>query len=80
MFGITGCSQNMLYPREDPAAKESRDNRRLVYVCRNCGHQENGIDESIPVYRNVLVHSAEYAVDYQSPQARLYHVTYMSLS
>jgi hypothetical protein len=60
---LNGClfvvSQNMLYPREDPAAKENRDNRRLVYICRNCGHQESGVDASVPVYRNVLVHSAE---------------------
>jgi hypothetical protein len=53
-------SQNMLYPKEDAIARRERKERKLVYVCRTCENQEEVMDSSIPVYRNVVVHTAEY--------------------
>ncbi|CAN1281478.1 DNA-directed RNA polymerases II, IV and V subunit 9A [Linum perenne] len=41
---------NILYPKED------RDNRVLLYACRNCDHQE--VAETYCVYRNEVHHSA----------------------
>ncbi|XP_048235197.1 DNA-directed RNA polymerases II, IV and V subunit 9A isoform X1 [Ricinus communis] len=41
---------NILYPKED------RDQKILLYACRNCDHQE--IAESNCVYRNEVHHSA----------------------
>lgn len=37
---------NLLYPRED------RDNRRLIYACRNCEYSEAAADSL--VFRNEL--------------------------
>ncbi|KAK6348219.1 hypothetical protein TWF718_006029 [Orbilia javanica] len=44
------CS-NMLYP------KESREHRRLIYVCRNCGFEDEAASQC--VFRNVLSSVAE---------------------
>ncbi|PVH34611.1 hypothetical protein PAHAL_8G257700 [Panicum hallii] len=41
---------NILYPKED------RDNKVLLYACRNCDHQE--VSDSNCVYRNVVDHAA----------------------
>ncbi|KAJ6768533.1 DNA-DIRECTED RNA polymerase SUBUNIT [Salix koriyanagi] len=43
------CSNNILYPRED------RDQKILLYACRNCDHQEIADDNC--VYRNEVHHS-----------------------
>lgn len=48
----------MLYPREGRVEGE----RRLVYVCKSCDAEEPIDDTSKPVYRNVIVHTAEYAI------------------
>ncbi|CAI7924594.1 unnamed protein product [Closterium sp. NIES-54] len=45
------CSNNILYPRED------RENRVLLYACRNCDHQEAA--ENNCVYRNEVHHTAD---------------------
>jgi DNA-directed RNA polymerase II subunit RPB9 len=41
----------MLYPKEDKVAK------KLLYGCRNCGHQEPA--DNPRVYRNEILHSEE---------------------
>ncbi|GJN05119.1 hypothetical protein PR202_ga22724 [Eleusine coracana subsp. coracana] len=41
---------NILYPKED------RENRTLLFACRNCDHQE--VSDSNLVYRNVVDHAA----------------------
>ncbi|CAI0626646.1 unnamed protein product [Linum tenue] len=41
---------NILYPKED------RDQKLLLYACRNCDHQE--VAENYCVYRNEVHHSA----------------------
>ncbi|PRP89099.1 hypothetical protein PROFUN_01819 [Planoprotostelium fungivorum] len=41
----------MLYPRED------RIKRKLLYLCRICGHTENASD--LRIYRNEVLHSSE---------------------
>jgi len=41
---------NILYPKED------RENKILLYACRNCDHQE--IAENNCVYRNEIHHAA----------------------
>lgn len=48
---------NLLYPRED------RENRRLIYACRNCEYSEAAADSL--VYRNELL-SKEGCVVFQS--------------
>lgn len=48
----------MLYPKEDVAARREGGQRKLVYVCRSCDNQEDAEDAAVPVYRNVVVHSA----------------------
>ncbi|XP_039824011.1 DNA-directed RNA polymerases II, IV and V subunit 9B-like isoform X2 [Panicum virgatum] len=40
---------NILYPKED------RENKVLLYACRNCDHQ---VSDSNCVYRNVVDHAA----------------------
>lgn len=50
----------MLYPKEDTAKRRAGQGRELVYACRNCDNKEPIGDASIPVYRNVIVHTAEY--------------------
>lgn len=52
-------SQNMLYPKEDTVAKRTSGERKLIYICRTCDNQEDVRDPSFPVYRNVVVHTAE---------------------
>eukprot|EP01119_Soliformovum_irregulare_P012482 TRINITY_DN3245_c0_g1_i1.p1 TRINITY_DN3245_c0_g1~~TRINITY_DN3245_c0_g1_i1.p1 ORF type:complete len:113 (-),score=7.73 TRINITY_DN3245_c0_g1_i1:106-444(-) len=42
---------NMLYPKED------RVNRKLLYACRNCGHQEGA--ENPCIYRNEVLRTTE---------------------
>ncbi|KAJ1276736.1 hypothetical protein BS78_05G237600 [Paspalum vaginatum] len=45
------CECNaILYPKED------RENKVLLYACRNCDHQE--VSDSNCVYRNVVDHGA----------------------
>jgi hypothetical protein len=51
-------SQNMLYPREGRHNGE----RNLVYICKACDAEEVVEDTSTPVYRNVVVHTAEYVL------------------
>ncbi|GJM95449.1 hypothetical protein PR202_ga12186 [Eleusine coracana subsp. coracana] len=41
---------NILYPKED------RDQKVLLFACRNCDHQE--VADNNCVYRNVVHHSA----------------------
>ncbi|CAL1397382.1 unnamed protein product [Linum trigynum] len=41
---------NILYPKED------REQKMLLYACRNCDHQE--VAENYCVYRNEVHHSA----------------------
>ncbi|OAY84599.1 DNA-directed RNA polymerases II, IV and V subunit 9A, partial [Ananas comosus] len=42
---------NILYPKED------REQKDLLYACRNCDHQE--VAENNCVYRNVVDHSVD---------------------
>ncbi|KAF3321244.1 DNA-directed RNA polymerases II, IV and V subunit 9A [Carex littledalei] len=44
------CSNNILYPRED------RDQKILLFACRNCEHQE--VADNNCVYRNEVHHTA----------------------
>nr|CAD1842383.1 unnamed protein product [Ananas comosus var. bracteatus] len=44
-------SNNILYPKED------REQKDLLYACRNCDHQE--VAENNCVYRNVVDHSVD---------------------
>lgn len=39
---------------------EKKTERQLVYVCKACNKMEGVDDTSTPVYRNVVVHTAEY--------------------
>lgn len=48
---MTWLSNNMLYPKED------RVNRKLLYACRNCGHQEGA--ENACIYRNEVLRTTE---------------------
>ncbi|KAJ0980596.1 hypothetical protein J5N97_008851 [Dioscorea zingiberensis] len=41
---------NILYPKED------RENKVLLFACRNCDHQE--VADNNCVYRNVIIHAA----------------------
>ncbi|KAK1627499.1 hypothetical protein QYE76_001814 [Lolium multiflorum] len=41
---------NILYPKED------RDQKALLFACRNCDHQE--VADNNCVYRNIVHHSA----------------------
>ncbi|RCV25790.1 hypothetical protein SETIT_5G194100v2 [Setaria italica] len=45
---------NILYPKED------RENKVLLYACRNCDHQISGFkgSHSASLYRNVVDHAA----------------------
>jgi len=44
------CSNSILYPKED------RQNKVLLYACRNCDHQQ--VADNNCVYRNVVDHAA----------------------
>lgn len=52
--GIKFCQEcnNMLYPKED------KDNRVLLYACRNCDYKQ--IAENSCVYVNRIMHEVEY--------------------
>ncbi|KAJ1547549.1 DNA-directed RNA polymerase II subunit RPB9 [Cladochytrium tenue] len=43
---------NMLYPREDRAA------RRLVFSCRHCGYADDAALENHCVFRHVVTHAS----------------------
>ncbi|KAI6237483.1 DNA-directed RNA polymerase subunit [Aphelenchoides besseyi] len=51
--GIAFCPEcnNMLYPRED------KDERKLIYSCRNCDHKEDAT--SACIYKNQLTHEID---------------------
>ncbi|CAD5222971.1 unnamed protein product [Bursaphelenchus okinawaensis] len=51
--GIHFCPEcnNMLYPRED------KEERKLIYACRNCDHREDADHPCI--YRNRLTHEID---------------------
>ena len=51
------CS-NLLYPQEDREYFRRERKRRLLYVCRVCGHRQVAEDLSIPVHRHVVPHAA----------------------
>ncbi|KAI8920414.1 polymerase II polypeptide I, 14.5kDa [Entophlyctis helioformis] len=52
MASVKFCSEcyNMLYPKEDKA------NRRLLFACRNCQHEEDA--DQTCVYQNIITHTA----------------------
>lgn len=54
------CSEcnNVLYPQEDKEHYRRNNQRRLLYVCRNCPHREVAEDLSVPVHRHVVQHAA----------------------
>lgn len=45
-------SNNLLYPRED------KNERKLMFACRNCEYQEQA--ENVCVYRHEIVHAPSY--------------------
>jgi DNA-directed RNA polymerase subunit M/transcription elongation factor TFIIS len=45
-------SNDLLYPKED------RERKRLVYMCRSCGHVEDADPSDWCVYRNEVHHTA----------------------
>ncbi|TKR69744.1 hypothetical protein L596_021858 [Steinernema carpocapsae] len=51
--GIRFCPEcnNMLYPRED------KENRQLIYACRNCDHKQ--VAENPCIYVNKLLHEVD---------------------
>lgn len=57
--------QNMLYPRE---GRDENGVRKLVYVCKACDNEEVIDDTSVPVFRNVIVHTAEYVSCYAATE------------
>ena len=66
MFLSVHGSQNMLYPKEDFAARRDGE-RKLLYICRSCDNTEevSMTDKSKPVYRNVIVHSETYVASHR---------------
>ncbi|KAJ3315245.1 DNA-directed RNA polymerase II core subunit rpb9 [Boothiomyces sp. JEL0838] len=51
MASVLFCSEcnNMLYPKED------RQNRHLLFACRNCDHQEDATQ--FTVFKHVITHT-----------------------
>ncbi|XP_057244497.1 DNA-directed RNA polymerase II subunit RPB9-like [Malurus melanocephalus] len=72
--GIRFCQEcnNMLYPKED------KENRILLYACRNCDYQQEADNSCI--YVNKITHEVECSGEFpkfpQIPQdaMRLYYV------
>jgi DNA-directed RNA polymerase subunit M/transcription elongation factor TFIIS len=60
-FACVLCgSNNMLYPQEDQV------NKRLVYVCKFCGHKEPADDPCVS--RTIIKHTAEYVRRHDPPR------------
>uniref|UniRef100_A0A0R3S130 TFIIS-type domain-containing protein n=1 Tax=Elaeophora elaphi TaxID=1147741 RepID=A0A0R3S130_9BILA len=49
--GFVGINNNMLYPKED------KENRQLLYACRNCDHKQ--LSENPCIYVNKLMHEVD---------------------
>ena len=54
----------MLYPRED------KEERKLIYACRNCDHRQDAAHPCI--YKNRLTHEIEYVFLLNNIRAELW--------
>lgn len=51
--------QNMLYPKENTAARRQTGERQLTYACKSCLKVQVIEHPKEAVHRNVIVHTAE---------------------
>uniref|UniRef100_A0A8C7TLE9 RNA polymerase II subunit I n=1 Tax=Oncorhynchus mykiss TaxID=8022 RepID=A0A8C7TLE9_ONCMY len=61
--GIRFCQEcnNMLYPKED------KENRILLYACRNCDYQQEADNSLIPIFHHLFSDTEIYIYVSQDP-------------